>query len=160
MHAQDPVSLFFDDELDKTFRVQVRLCPRVRQEWEFANLVLDSSSLELLLVLSDPCNLRVGVNDRWDDTIVDVTMAGLDVFGRGNTLFLSFVSKHGAEGNVTDTSDALDSGIKLVVDDNATPVIELDANILEVKSLGIWSATNSDENDICVELCCAIFILD
>jgi hypothetical protein len=72
-------------KLDETVLVVVCLCSRVGGEWELSNLVLDTGLLELFLVLSDPCDFRMGVDDRWNSFVVDVAVAVLDVFDSGDT---------------------------------------------------------------------------
>lgn len=63
MNSQHLVRLLLYQKLDLSLRIQVRLRPRVRSEWELSNLVLHTSRLQLLLSLADPCNFRVSVDD-------------------------------------------------------------------------------------------------
>jgi hypothetical protein len=44
------------------------------------------------------------------------------------TFFLGFVSQHGSEGDVSDTFNALDGGVELVIDDDSAFVVLLDAD--------------------------------
>jgi hypothetical protein len=55
--AQDLVGLLLNDHLDETLGVANGLCSRVGGEGELSNLVRDLGSLELLLGLSNPCDL-------------------------------------------------------------------------------------------------------
>lgn len=55
--AQDLVGLLLNDHLDETLGVANGLCSRVGGEGELSNLVRDLGGLELLLGLSDPCDL-------------------------------------------------------------------------------------------------------
>ena len=64
--------------------VLIRLRSGVGGERVLANLVLDPRRLQLLLVLSDPCDLGMCVDDRWDRIVVDVSVAGLDDLDSGN----------------------------------------------------------------------------
>jgi hypothetical protein len=72
-------------EFNETIGIGICLCSRVGGEWEFTNLVSNTSSLEFFLVLSDPCNLGVGVDYRWDSIVVDMSVPGLDEFNSGNS---------------------------------------------------------------------------
>lgn len=85
MDTQNSVSLLLGDELDLTLRVQVRLRARVGREGELANVVLHTAGLELLLGLANPSDLRVGVHNRGNRMVVDMTVASLDVLNRGAT---------------------------------------------------------------------------
>ena len=72
-------------EFNETIGIGICLCSRVGGEWEFTNLVSNTSSLEFLLVLSDPCDLGVSVDYRGDSIIVDVSVTGLDEFNSGDS---------------------------------------------------------------------------
>lgn len=61
--TQDLVGLLLYNELDETIGVLVGLRSRVGSEGELSDLVFDTSGLELLLVLADPGDFRVGVDD-------------------------------------------------------------------------------------------------
>lgn len=76
--AEDLVGLLLDDDLYEPVLVVVCLCPRVGQEGELADLVLDPGLLELRLVPAHPCHLRVRVDDRWNGVVIDVPVSGLE----------------------------------------------------------------------------------
>ena len=69
-----------------------------------------------------------------------------------HTFFLGLVRKHRAERDVTDALDALRARVELVVDHDATLVVQLNASSFEVKTFGVWTATNCDEDDVRLEL--------
>jgi hypothetical protein len=69
---------------DDSLGVLVGLGPRVGREGVLSNLVLDPGRLELLLVLADPRDLGVGVDDRGDGVVVDVSVAVLDDLDGGD----------------------------------------------------------------------------
>ena len=85
MHSKNLVRLLLDDELHRSFHILVRLRARVGEERELANLVPGAGLLELLLGLADPGDLWVRVDDRGNRVVVDVAVAGLDVFHGGDT---------------------------------------------------------------------------
>jgi hypothetical protein len=78
MYTEQLVGFLLRYHLNLTFGVEVGLRTRVGREREFTDVVLDAGSLELLLILTDPRNLRVRVDNGWYGMVVDVTMAGLD----------------------------------------------------------------------------------
>ena len=84
MHTQNPVRLLFNDELDKSLGIEIRLSSRIGEEREFSNFILDTGCFEFLFGFADPGDFGVGVHDRGDRFIVDMTMAGFDDFGSGN----------------------------------------------------------------------------
>jgi hypothetical protein len=113
---------------------------------------ITTTNLQLLLVLSDPSDLGMSVDDRRNGGVVDVTVTLVDDLDSGDTLLLGLVGKHGSEGDISDALDTLDRGVELVVDDDSTLVVELDADGLEVEVLGDGSSTDSNEDDVSVEL--------
>lgn len=152
MYTENSISLFLRKELDEALRVEVRLGSGVGSKGELSNVVLNTSCLEVLLCLSYPGNLRVGVDDGRDTVVVDVTVTRFEVFNSSDTLFLSLVGEHGTKGHVTDTLDILDRGAELIVDDDAALVVFLDANGFKVKTLRIWTTTDRNQNDVGFEL--------
>lgn len=61
------------------------------------------------------------------------------------------MGQHGSECGVADTSDALDGGVVLRVDDDATLVIDLDADFVEVEAVCVRPASDGDEDDVGLE---------
>ena len=152
MDTKYPVSLLLGDDLDGTLRVQVGLGTGVSSEGELSDLVLNTSGLEFLLSLTDPSDLGVSVNDGGDSVVVHVAVAGLDVLDGGDTFLFGFVGKHRSESDVTDTFDALDGSVELVIDNNTALRVDFDANLVETKTVGVGTTADRDENDISVKL--------
>ena len=152
MYTENSVGLLLRKELDKALAVKIRLGSGVGSEREFSNIVLNAGGLEVLLGLTYPGNLRVGVDDRRNAVVVDVAVSGFEVFDSSDTFLLSLVREHGSEGHVTDTFDVLDRGAELVIDDNATLVVFLDTNSLKVQTLRVWTTTDRNQNDVGFEL--------
>lgn len=152
VHAENTVGLLLDEELNLALGVDVRLGTGVGREGELSDLVLHAGRLELLLGLTNPGNLGVCVDDRGDSLVVDVPVAGLDVFDGSNTLLLSLVREHGAEGHVADALDARDRGVELVIDDNAALGVNLNPNLLESETLGVGPPSDRDKNDVRFQL--------
>jgi hypothetical protein len=68
------------------------------------------------------------------------------------TLFLGFVRKHWAKGDVTDALDAFDRRVELIVNHDTAAVVHLNTNFIEVEACDNWTATDSNEDNICIQL--------
>lgn len=152
VNTKNLVSLLLDEELDDTVGIGVGLGTRVGKEGELAHLELNTLLLELLLVLSDPSDLGVGVDDGGNGSVVDVAVASLDDLDSSNTLLLGLVGKHGTESGVTNALDTLAGGVVLVVDNDASSLVLLDSDSLEVEAAGDRSSADGDKNNVSVEL--------
>lgn len=146
--SENSVSLLVSNELDGSLGVEVGLGSRVGGKGELADVVLDAGLLDLLLSLSNPSNLGVGVHDRGDGGVVDVAVAGGNVLGGGNSLLLGLVGQHGAESHVSDASDVGLVGSVLLVDDDSALVVLLDAGSLEVETLRVGSSANGHQQNV------------
>ena len=60
--------------------------------------------------------------------------------------------QHGPERDIADALDTLCASVELVVDDDASALVGLDTDRLEVEALGDGTTTDSDENDVCLKL--------
>ena len=92
------------------------------------------------------------VHDGRDGVVVDVAVAFGDVFDRGDGFFFGFVGEHGAEGAVSDDADVRELGAVLLVDDEATFVVDLEADVFETQAGSIGAATYGYEYDVRIEL--------
>lgn len=146
VNAENAVSLGISEHLDHTLSVLVGLGSGVGNEGEGSDSVRDVLVLQVLLALADPGDLRVGVHNGGNGTIVDMTIPLLDVLDNGNSLLLSLMGKHRAEGDITDTSDVGDLGSVLGVNDDTAAVISLKANVLKAEAAGVRSSTNGNED--------------
>lgn len=152
MHTQNLVSLLLRQELDKAVSVEVGLCTRVGGKVEFADVVLGAGRLQVLLSLADPSHLGVGVDDGGDGSVVDVAVTALDVLNSGDALLLGLVRQHGSKSHVANALDVGHGGVELVVDNDTALAVDLTASSLEVQTLCEWPASDSDENDVGLEL--------
>lgn len=152
VNTEETVSLGVGKHLDQAVSVEVGLGSGVGGEGEGADSVGDVLALKVLLALANPGDLGVGVHDRGDGAVVDVAVTLLDVLDDGNSLLLGLVSKHGAEGDITDTSDVGDLGSVLGVDDDTAALIGIEANVLEAEATNVRSSADGDEDDIRLDL--------
>lgn len=68
------------------------------------------------------------------------------------TFLLGFVRQHGSECDVADAPDVLLRGRELIINNNAASVVKLDACSLDVQTINIRAAADSDEDDIRIQL--------
>ena len=68
------------------------------------------------------------------------------------TLLLSLVSQHGTESDISNTLDALGGSVELVVNDDTSALVHLDTNLVKTKTLSHGSSTDSNEDDIGLDL--------
>lgn len=94
----------------------------------------------------------MSVNDRRDSSIVDVTVTLVDDLNSSDTLLLSLVGKHRSESDISNALDVLDGGVELVVDDDSTLIVELDADGFQVESSSDGASTDGDQDDVSVQL--------
>jgi hypothetical protein len=62
------------------------------------------------------------------------------------------VREHGPERDVTDAFDVLLGSGELVVDDDATSVVERNTGCFEIEAVGVWPSANGDKDDIGFQL--------
>ncbi len=159
MHSEYAVRLSLDEELDLPLGVEVRLSAGVGQERERALLVLYALFLQVLFRLADPRNFGVCIYDARDCVIADMTMPAVNIFYRGDALFLGFVRKHRSEGHVANTFDVRHARVKLVIDHDAPARVDFDADLFEVEALDVWPASDGDENNVRLELHHTVWII-
>merc|ERR1719433_575458 len=101
--SQQSVSFLVPEDLDKTVGVIVALCPAVGGKWELAHCVLHTLGLEVLLVLADPGDLRVGVDDAGNAVVVDVDWTSDHALAGDDGLVLGLVGQHRSSNTVSDS---------------------------------------------------------
>lgn len=148
--TEDAVSLGISEDLDDTLSIIDSASTRVGHEGELADLVLDALSLEVLLVLTDGGDLRVGVDDTGDGVVVDVAVLASHDLDSGNTFLLGLVGEHGTSDNITDGVDRGDVGAEVVVNlDHAA--VKSDTELLETEAISVGTTTSGDEDDITLD---------
>jgi hypothetical protein len=81
-----------------------------------------------------------------------MAIALLDVLDGGHGLLLCLVSKHRAEGYVSDTADVWQLGAILRVDDYTAALIDLETDVLKAKSRRVRATTDGYENSFRFQL--------
>lgn len=94
----------------------------------------------------------MSVHDGRDASVVDVAVALGHVLDDGNGLLLSLVGQHGSKCNITDAADVGDLGSVFRVDDDATSLVQLKADVLKAQALSVGSSANGDQNHLRVDL--------
>ena len=151
MDTQNLISFLLGNNLHESLHVLVRLGPGVGSERELSNLKLHALTLQFLLRLSDPRNLRMRIYDRRDGVVVDVSVTRFEVLHSGDALFFRLVGEHGSKSYIADTLDSGDRSVELVVDHDSAPVVDFDSNVLQAKALDVWPATDGDKDDISLQ---------
>ena len=152
MHAEYAVRFLFDQKLDLALGVQVRLGARIRKEREPADPVPHALLLQVLFRLPDPRHLRVCVNHARNRVIIHVAVARVNVLRRRDALLLCLMREHWPEGDVADALDVRYACVELVIDHDTPARINFDANFFEAEAIDIWSATDSDKDNIGLNL--------
>lgn len=152
VNTKKTISLRVGNHLDDTLSVEVGLGTGVGAEREGSDAVGDLLALQVLFGLANPGDLGVGVHDRGNAAVVDVTVALLDVLNNGNSLLLGLVGQHRAKGDITNAADVRNLGTVLRVNDDTATLIELHANVLKTQVTGVRAAANGNENNLSVQL--------
>ncbi len=152
VNPENPVCLRVGENLHRAVGFQVGLGTGVCTEGEGADPVGDVVGSELLFALADPSHFRIGVHDRRDAGVVDVTVAFLDVLDHSNALLLGLVGQHGAKGNVANAANVWNLGPILRVDYDAASLVQFQSDVFETQTAGVGSSANGDEYDVGVKL--------
>ena len=91
----------------------------------------------------------VSVDDRRNQVIVHLGLVASDALGNHHALFRRFVRQHGAANHVTDGVYARNAGGAIIVDEDETTLVHIDAGIGRQKIGG--DRTTADRNDQLVE---------
>jgi len=140
------------EELAKTLSVVVGAGTTVGLEGELSNAIVDSLALEFLLRLSNPSDLGVGVDDRGNGVVVDVSKVAEDHLNDGDTLVFGLVCEHWALDDVSNGADGRNVGGKVIIDDDTSSLVHLDADLFEAKTLCEGLAANAHQDDLRVHL--------
>ena len=115
--------------------------------------------LELLLVLADPRDLRVSVDDRWHTIVVDVRHAAVhNRLDAHDAFVLGLVCQHRTLNAVADRIYARYVRLKLRVSLDATALVHSDAQCLEAESRRIRSAANAHQQGVAFYLFVFVYI--
>jgi hypothetical protein len=115
----------------------------------------------LLFGKPDVGNLRVCVDDTWDAVVVNVTALAKNVLNGGDAFLFGFMCEHLTFDGVSDSVDAWNLGLPVVVGVDNSSVVDGDSGLFELKASGEGVTSNRDENDVGFKsLCLAIFALN
>jgi len=131
--AQNTVGLGVGDDLHEAVSVGIRAGPAVGGKGEVADAVLYAGLLQLVLGLAHPGDLRVCVHNGGDGVVVDVSVAASELLRHRDTLLLGLVCEHGSDHHVADREDVALVGLEVSVDLNATTLVNLHTNLLQVE---------------------------
>jgi len=152
VNTKDSVSLGISDNLDETIGIIVGTGTGVGNEGVATSLELNTGLLQFFFVLTNPSDFRVSIDDRGNNIVVDVTVAGSDHLRDSETFIFGLVSQHRSESNITNASDVGDVGLELRVDDNAATVINLNTDVFKAKTFSEGTTTNGEKDNISFQL--------
>ena len=142
MDAQYAVSLGISDDFDKATGVVGCHGTARSGKREGADVNFNAFSFQLLFVLADPCNFRVGVDNRWDQVVVHLGFVALDALDNHDAFFGSLVRQHHAANHVTNGVDAWNGGSAVIVNVDETTLVDVHAAVGCQQVGGHWTATN------------------
>src|SRR5690606_6920432 len=106
-------------------------------------------AFQRLLGLADPRDFRVGIDDRRNQVVVHLGFVARDALSNHYTLFRGLVGEHGAAYYVTDGVDARDAGSAVVINEDKTTLVHINAGVSSEQIGGHWATAN--RNDQLVE---------
>lgn len=150
--AKHFVCLSASQNLNQTLGVLNGSCARVGAEWEHSLSVWGASLLQFFFSLSYISNFRVGVDDTWDTIVVDVTAFSEDVLNSSDALLFSLMGEHLSLSSITDSVNARDLGLPVVVGNNLTTFVHLNTSVLEAETISKSMSADRDQAHIDFEL--------
>src|SRR5262245_12429602 len=135
-------------DLRKALRLLEGAGATAGEEGESSGLVGAPACLHLLLVETDPGDLRRRVDDERDDLVVHLAEAAGDEVGHHHAFLLALVSEHRAAHAVTDGPDVLDTGTAVLVDLDEAALIELHSRLRSKEVLGVGAPADCNHEPI------------
>src|SRR6185437_2929341 len=111
-----------------------------RGEREAADLVRDAGVLQFLLGLAGPGDFGFGVDHPRHGVEVDVTGLAGDPLGHRHAFLGTLVRQHRAAHGVADRPHAVDAGVVVLVDDDATALVQPHAGVVGQQAGGVGAA--------------------
>ena len=145
MNAQDLVGLLIGEHLDQAGRVAESPGPAIGHERKGAGPIVAARSLELLLGLPDPGDLRARVDDPGYGVEVDMRLLAGDPFGHRDALFLGLVREHRSAHDIADRPDVLEVGPAIAVDRDEAALVEHQAHAFRIQADRVRYAANRDD---------------
>lgn len=146
--SEKAVSLLAGKELDESLGLTDGACARVGHVVELALLVLNALCLELLLGGAHGSNLGASVDDAGHGIVVDVSCLTREDLSDSRAVVLSLVCKHGSLDDITSSVDGRDVGAEVVIDLNASSLVNSNAKLLEAETLGVRAASSGHKHNV------------
>lgn len=67
-----------------------------------------------------------------------------EVFSCEDTFFLSLVGQHGSADHITNSKNAWDVGLQVIIHYDSPPLVHLDACTIKAQFVSVWLATSGD----------------
>ena len=148
MYSQNFVRRCTTQNLHQAIRVLVGASTRVCAERENSLLVCNACGLELFFTLTNIGDLWASVDYTWNGIVVYMATFAEDLLYCCNTLFFCFVSKHLALDYITNAVDVRHMRLPMVIDDDLTTLIHLNASVLKAKPICEGTTTDADQTNI------------
>jgi len=157
VYTQDAIGSRIGNHLGKTTRGLHGARTATGHKREHAELDGKASRTGLLFGLTDPANLRGGVNNRGHHIEVGVAIVASDQVTHHHALFLGLVRQHRATHAVAHGIYALDTGVAVRINFYEAPRIDPHAGAFSQQPFSKGLATNSDNQLVELRLlltCC------
>lgn len=116
---------------------------------------------QLLFSHADVGNLRVCVHDTWDAVVVNVPALAENVLNGGNAFLFGLMCQHLTFDGVSDSVDAWDLGLPVVVGVDNSSLVDGDPGLFELETSGEGVTSDRDQDDVGFKgLFLAIFAFD
>src|SRR6185295_4039534 len=87
-----------------------------------------------------------------DHVVVHVAGLAAQDLGHRHAFVLGLVGQHRAGNHVADGVDAGNAGLKVLVDDDAAPVVELHSPAIEAEAVGVGHPADGDQHHVGLQL--------
>ena len=151
MYPEDFVGGSVCQHLDHAGGVAQGAGTAVGHERKGAGFVSATGRFELLFGLTDPGDLRVGVNNPGNGVEVDMPMLAGDALSHGHALFFGLVRQHGAAHHVTHRPDLGQVGLAIGVHHDGAALVELQAHGVSRQAGGVGHAADRDDQLVNVQ---------
>jgi hypothetical protein len=140
--AEDAVVLGVGEDFDFAVGVSQGAGAAVGEEGECAFFVRSVCLFELVFGFADGGDFRVCVGDAGNGVVVDMAVAGDDLFDAGDAFFFGFMGEHGAGNDVANGVEAGHVGGEMFVDFDAAALVGFDGDLAEAELVGVGDATD------------------
>ena len=137
--------------LTKPSVVRLTLARPLAVKGNLPTLISDARVLQLLLGLAHARHFRRGVDHARDHVVIHVARLAGEDLGHCHAFLLGLVREHGALDHVADGVDAGDIRGVMGIDEDASAIVGLHAELGEPQPLRVGHAADADEHHVAVQ---------